>query len=316
MTNPPVPLIVLAGSDARPAALPEGAGVVALAGAKSLDIVIAGRPLIDHVLERLRNTGAFDPIFVAGPRATFGDQRDGAIVIDTNGSLGENIRVALEHVQTSYPGQSLALATCDILPDPDELATALADWRGSGERPFWFCSILVPQGPRLGASSWKPRYRVAVDADSPQLPVLPGHLVFVRPAHLRLPLLYTCFEVAYAGRNRSVAYRLTVMVGRVLLGLFGQDLRRLLRLERPDVAVTCLFNGITLGRRLAAGTATVPEVERWLTRIYVRRAWRDAHPDRNGRLAILDALSLAKDIDTREEAEEIRRQAAEMGMGR
>jgi hypothetical protein len=309
----PVPLLVLAGSDREPATLPEGAEVQPLVGTKSLDIVLQGRPLIDHVLERMTATGAFAPVYVAGPRAKFGDTRGDATVIDTDSTLASNIQTALEHVQAAHPGSTIAIATCDILPHPDELAEVIADWRAAGDRPFWFASIRVPPHGRLGASSWKPRYRCAETVGGEPIALLPSHVVFVRPHDLRLPLLYRCFHVAYRGRNRSVAYRLSVMVGYVVGGLLAQDLRRLLRFERPDVTVTCLANGITLGRRLAAGTATVPEVEGWLTAIYVRRAWRDAHPGMTGRLAILDGLSLAKDIDTREEAEEIRRQAASIG---
>lgn len=305
-----VPLIVLAGSDQLPGRVPEGSTVHPLGGAKALDIELGGRPLIDHVLERLRNTDAFDPVFIAGPRSRFGDSRDGAEVIDTNASIGGNIRTAVETVEARFPGSTIGISTCDILPVPSELEVAIADWRASGERPFWFPSILAPDEVRLGASAWKPRYRVAPRPGEAPRAVLPGHLLFAKPSALRRPLLYTCFEVAYRGRNRSVAYRLTVMVGRVLAGLVTQDLQRLVRFEPPDVTITCLANGIQLGRRLAARTASVPEVETWLTRIFIRRAYRKAHPGVTGRVALIEGLSLAKDIDTREEAEELRKKVA------
>lgn len=307
-----VPLLVLAGSDRRYGTLPRGADVEPLVGAKALEITIAGRPLIDHAVERLRATGAFEPIFIAGPREKYGERRGDATVIDTDASVGENMRVAIDHVETRFPGSTVGIATCDILPTPADLAEAVEAWRAAGPRPFWFPAVLAPIEPEgLGASSWKPRYRVAPTPGAEPRALLPAHLLFVIPSALRTPLLYTCFQVAYRGRNRSVAYRLAVMVGRVVGGLLWQDLRRLARLQPPDVTVTCLANGIALGRRLAAGTASVPEVERWLSRIFVRRAWHLAHPGVYGKLTLMKGLSLAKDIDTREEAEEIRRQAAE-----
>ncbi|MGB5295223.1 MAG: hypothetical protein WBP34_09760, partial [Thermoanaerobaculia bacterium] len=59
----PIPLIILAGSDPEPVALPEaGADLHPLKGAKGMDLRIGGRPIIDLLLERVKESGCFDPV--------------------------------------------------------------------------------------------------------------------------------------------------------------------------------------------------------------------------------------------------------------
>jgi hypothetical protein len=65
-----IPLIILGGSDRKPAALPpQGRDLHPLSGCKGIDVRLAGRCLIEHLADRLRRSGAFEPIWVAGPRA-------------------------------------------------------------------------------------------------------------------------------------------------------------------------------------------------------------------------------------------------------
>ena len=53
---------------------------------------------------------------------------------------------------------------------------------------------------------------------------------------------------------------------------------------------------------LATGTMPVGDLERRVGRILLKARFRARHPERGVRLPILDALSLAEDIDTEEEA--------------
>ena len=110
----PLPLAVLAGSDREPSVLPEsGAGLHPLRGSKSIYLEIEGRPLIDVLIERLRESGCFDPIYIAGPVRDFGENRGPVQVIDTDGTFGDNMRAAVEHMVVECPGQDLAISTCD-----------------------------------------------------------------------------------------------------------------------------------------------------------------------------------------------------------
>ena len=66
-----------------------------------------------------------------------------------------------------------------------------------------------------------------------------------------------------------------------------------------------LYHSLGLTRRLARGQATVEEFEVRVRRIFLRPEHRHRYPERRGRVPILDGLSLAKDIDTVEEAREL-----------
>ncbi len=304
-----IPLIILAGGDRTPTRLPEkGAGKHPISGLKGFDIRIGDQSMVDLLLERLRPAEAFDPIFLAGPVAVYGETRQGARVIDTDGSFGENIDTSVRQVMAEHPGP-LAFITCDVLPDLDQLRLLLEDYRRHSPLTFWYPLILAPETPeQLGASSWKPQYRIRKDRSSPALGVLPGHLVFVEPSHFRLDLVERVLELSYASRNRPIAYRFFYIVSRILSFLLGQDLKRLLRLRPPTFTVTLIVNGILLAWRLRQETITADELAKRLRRILVKGSQDRA--DR-GRVALLDAMTLAKDIDTMEEAAE---KARELGI--
>jgi len=306
MRNRTIPLIVLAGSDRRPAELPrKGRGKRPLWGSKGVAVKIGGRPLIDLLLERLRECGHFDPIYIGGPAAVYGELHGDVPVIDTDGSFGHNIQVTLETVEKEFPSSPIALTTCDILPEVDELRRSMADYFEHEPLDFWFSLILVPEDPQqLGASAWKPQYGVVPEPGQQPIPTLPGHLIVVYPPAFRRSLLYRSFEMAYSSRNRSPVYRFWYILCSVVAILVAEDLRRILRLRPPTVSLTVIWNGIAIAHSLKAGTM-VPEktVER-IRRVFGRRRHRRRFPERNGRLALIDALSLAKDIDTEEEAEE------------
>jgi hypothetical protein len=310
LTNPrtgsQIPLIVLAGSDPEPARLPEkGSRFHALKGAKALNVKVAEKPIIDLLLERLRASGHFAPIFIAGPASLLGDEHGGATVIDTNGTFGENLRAAVDHFMGSHPRGPLAFTTCDILPELDELDRVMADFRRRSPIDFWFPVIQAPPEASLGASSWKPRYRMIPEGSEGPESMLPGHLVIVDPWTFRLPLIYRSFQLAYQTRNTAVMRRLWRILSGVLIGLVGADLSNLARLRLPMNTVTAVWHGIALALELR-GVARQEQLEKRIGGIFVLHRHRRKSPDLAGRIPLMDALSLAKDIDTQEEADEAR----------
>ncbi len=58
-------------------------------------------------------------------------------------------------------------------------------------------------------------------------------------------------------------------------------------------------------RLLREGSITRPALEDALRKIFVRQRHRRRHPERRIHLPIVEALSLARDIDTEEEAQEL-----------
>jgi len=303
----PIPLVVLAGGDTRPSALPEtGAELHPLKGPKGLALRIQGRPIIDILIERLRESGYFAPIFIAGPAELYGAQRAGCHVIDTNSTFGNNIKAAIRTVMVECPGQSVAITTCDILPEVEELHGLMEDYYHHLPLDFWFPAILAPEEKReLGASAWKPRYRVAPLPGAEPRTLLPGHLLVADPEVVRRPLVYRTFDLAYRSRNRPILYRLGLIVGHIFGGLVLQDLRLLLRFRLPTMTYSVVYNGTILALHLRRGVITPEEMADRLHRIFVRYRHRRKHPERQGRTPLKHGLSLARDIDTVEEAEEI-----------
>lgn len=303
----PIPLVVLGGGDARPSTLPDtGAELHPLQGPKGLALRIQGRPIIDILIERLQESGYFSPIFIAGPAELYGPARGGCQVIDTNSTFGNNIKAAIQTVMEECPGQSVAITTCDILPEVEELHRLMEDYYHHQPLDFWFPAILAPeQKQELGASAWKPRYRVAPLPGEEPRTLLPGHLLVADPAALRRPLVYRTFDLAYSSRNRPILYRLGLMVSHIFGGLVLQDLKLLLTLRLPTMTYTVIYNGTVMALKLSRGVITPEEMATRLQRIYVRYRHRRRHPERQGRTPLKHGLSLARDIDTVEEAEEI-----------
>ena len=302
----PLPLVVLAGSDERPAALPEGSGKHAIQGKKGVEVQVEGRPLIDHVLERMLGSGHFDPAYIAGPRAVYGDRRGGAEVIDTDRSLGENLQTVIEAMVERHPGEPVAFTTYDIIPDPDELDGLMEDYRQHAPMDYWYPLVLAREED-LGESAWKPKYRLRAEPGEPARVVLPCHLIVMEPGVFRLPLVYKVLDLLYRSRNRSVLYRLLYGMSRMVGFFLARDLRHLAALRPPVVTLPILFQGTRLALRLRRGVMTTQELADRIRAILVRWKHRKAHPERRARIPLVDALSFAKDIDTFEEAEEQRR---------
>ena len=262
---------------------------------------VGGVRLIDAVLARFRGLPQeLGPFYVAGPGKAYGAV-EGAVLIDTDGSFGENLEAGIETLRRGHPGSPIAITTCDVLPEQSDLRRALTHYREHSPSDFWFPMVRLPVDQRLlGASAWKPRYRI-LDANGQLVPVLPGHITIFDPDAMRLDFLYRLMQSAYRSRNRSVHYRRWYLISRVAADLLLATARDLVRLRPPTLAPDVLA-AFFAARRLGNGLTT-QEIERTLSRLFLHRAHRRRHPERGARLAVLEGLSLARDIDTVEEAE-------------
>ncbi len=307
MSSLPIPLILLAGGSRRYEQMPEeGQAHHPLDGYKAASLQLAGKPMIEHVCARFRESGAFDPIYIAGPRDIYGGfELSGAEVIDTDGNFGDNLRNATEHVFAAHPESRVAYATADVLPSLADLKTATDDYERCSPCSFWMLECRSPeQKQELGSSSWKPKYWIRGDHDSKPVPTLPGHLVIALPKAVRRQLLYDIFEIAYSTRNTSIGYRFRVVTIGIFTRLLQADWRRLRRFQPPTVTLEILGNGTRFALHLKRGIDH-GLMARLLGRIYLRRDYRRQHRGEIGRVAVLDVLTLAKDVDTREEAREL-----------
>jgi hypothetical protein len=306
MPDQPIPMVILGGSDRKSTRLPDGSeDKHPLSGYKGVDIRLGGRPMIEIIAERLQAVGCFEPIYIAGPAKAYDQVQCAAARIDANGSFGHNIQTSMELVRAAHPDRPIGFITCDVLPEIDSLRLLLEDYDRAAPCDLWFPLVQAPaEKERLGASSWKPLYRIAPEEGEPAMQILPGHLVVLDPAALRLKFLYHLFQLGYRTRNRPIDRRRSVMVRSLLMQLIFQDLLHVLGLRFPALTWTVLRAGITAARELRDGTITRARLENFLREIFVKYRHRKRHPARRVVMPLVDVLWLALDIDTEEEARE------------
>ena len=307
-----IPLVILGGSDRKPGYLPPtGKDKHPLTGCKGVDIRIGDQPLIELLVGRFRQVELFDPIYVAGPAKAYAGTTT-AEIIPTDASFGKNIGVGVETVRRRHAVDQMAIATCDILPEVAELQALLEDYRAHSPCDLWFPLVKAPADPRsLGASSWKPRYAITPPGGQPTQ-VLPNHIVIVDPEAMRLEFLYRLMDGAYSTRNRPILYRRSQLLRLVLLGLLWQDLLHLLSLRLPTLTWDVVRHGYVAARKLRDGVITQAELEDAIRHIFTKRRHRRRHPQRAIRMPILEGLSLARDIDTVEEARALAARAGDL----
>jgi len=296
-----IPLVILAGSGGQPARLPEsGSALHPLTEYKGAALRVRGRPLIEHLVERVGATEGFGPVTVTGPRRVYGPLGLAAEVLDSDGSVAANLRASIDHCA---PGDGpMAVMACDVLPTAEELG-ALRRLYERGPSSFWLPFVRKPSDPdQLGVFAWKPSYRLVCSHGEEPVEILPAHLCIFEPATLRLPLLYRLMDAAYRTRNRPVSSRLAALLSRALLGLLAIDLGLLVRLRPPTRTVTSVRNGVRLAREVRAGRLQVDELRRIVGTIFLRERLRDSSLEECISFPIVDVLSLAEDVDTEEEA--------------
>ena len=126
--------------------------------------------------------------------------------------------------------------------------------------------------------------------------------MIVDPDALRLELIYDLLDIAYRTRNRRLESRKSVLLRHEVGQLLLQDLRHVAGLRLPTLTCTVLRSGLRIARLLQRRSLPVEQLERFIRNITVRSRHRRRHPRRPIRIPVVDALGLAKDIDTEEEA--------------
>lgn len=312
------PLVILGGRDYQSTVLPEGGrDKHLLAGFKAVEIKIGGRPIILHLIERMRACGAFDPIYIAGPSKVYETLDTGARIIETDGTFGENLAACVEALAAQEPGRQAMFTTCDIVPDPEDLRQALDDLRQHQPVDYWMPQIRVPADlEKLGESSWKPKYQICPEGETEPARVLPGHFIAVDPQTAYVELIVRFFDALYSTRNTPIAARYASVTRAVMAQLLRDDLRDLLRFGLPTNTFRVVYNCLVVAKKLAAGRVSQTELEDRLRKIFIRKSHQKKYPHRRSRVAVLDGgLSLAKDVDTEEEAEEMSEMSERAGSG-
>jgi hypothetical protein len=300
-----LPTIVLGGRDPRVGEMPAGVdGLHPLAGYKGVAVRIGGRVLIECLVERLAASGHFAPVYIAGPRAVYADHCPGARLVHVDGTIDETVRAGIEAVSRAHPGAALAITTCDVLPEVETLVRVMADYEAAAPCDGFLPMIRAPADhATLGASAYKPLYRVVPEAGSPAVEVLPCHLAVLDPKALRMEFIYRVLRLMYRTRNRPIAYRRAVILRGIAFELLYQDLLHVLSMRLPSLTWSVLRAGLPAVRALKAGTITRAQLEQAMRRIFVTARHQSRYAERRILMPIVDGLSLALDIDTEEEAE-------------
>jgi hypothetical protein len=262
--------------------------------------------MVEVTLSRVEASGEFDRIYLAGPASVYGDFIGEHTLVDTDGNFGQNIEASLSHVMARHPGSPVAFLTCDVLPDADALQRLMALYRDHCPCDLWFPFVKITDPVRdLGASAWKPRYRIGPVAGEAPVEILPGHLLIADPDAISLEFCYKLFQLAYATRNRDVSYRRRVIVSSLVPFILARDLTSLLKLRIPDLSWNVIRGASVVGGGLKRGDLTLDTLQSTLRLVGVRADHRRRHPERKIIFTITDELSLALDVDTSEEADAV-----------
>jgi hypothetical protein len=309
-----IPITILGGSDRKRSRLPDRArGMHPLAAYKGAALRIAGEPLALVLARRLLDSGGFGPVAIAGPSRIFEplvrelwrpESGPAPVVIDTDSTVAMNLRAAIRHHESHHDGP-LGILACDVLPTAVELAELRERFEAARPVALWLPFIQSPPDPdQLGAFAWKPKYRIVpaepeLEGEEP-VPILPGHLGILKPARLRLRLLFGLMDAAYRTRNRPVASRRWAMLWRVSGSLLLADLLQLLRLRPPTRTVSVVAAGLRISAALRSKELNAADLERIIADVFLHHEYRRL--ERPIALPILTTLTLAEDIDTAEEA--------------
>ena len=306
---PAPPLVVLAGSDPRPARLTEaGERYRPLSGHKGAYLRIGGQPLVRRILESLVASKRFSTLYVAGPEPVYaGRLLPGVRLVHCDGRLEANLRAAFEAVREDHSHGPIAFLASDVLPGVDTLRAVMDRYTAAAPCDVFIPLVEVPEdAAALGASSWKPRYRMRRGEHTAPLTVLPGHLVVVDPDALRIGLVYRLISLSYRTRNRPIGERHYAMLRGLLGHALREDFRQLLTLRLPEVTAAIVADGAAVAMGLKSGNMTCERLARAVRRVAVSYGHRRRYPRRRVELPILPGiLSLARDIDTEEEAREL-----------
>ncbi len=301
-----LPIFVLAGSDVSPDDTPRKLQPTdALAGPKGTIQLGSGRCLAAELVERIRNSECFTDPLLVGPR----DWYDGKVdceLIPVEGSLVQTLRQLVKTVTDRLDVQQpFAVATCDILPSGNDFRRLLEnDYAPHAESLFWW-QMIEAERERMGASAWKPSYRLPLGVGQTPRQLYPGHLVIARAHALRFPLMNRLLELAYRSRNRVLEKRyLGVTIGAIGT-LLAQDLRNVLRRQLPVLTLGVPYRGLRGYVRYRRGTATLRDVEDFLTHAFLHRRCHGLSGGRPLVISVSSLVAFAKDIDTKAELEEL-----------
>ncbi len=304
--NTRLPLIVLGGSDSRPSAVPPGLDAEdLLTGFKGVRQFRWGQCLTGELLDRVRASDCFEEPVLVGPRRIYQGLVD-CPVVDVEGNLVKTLQGVVETIRDRFdPHLPLAFITCDVVPTPNEFRRLLHEcYEPHHDSVFWG-QLITAEPDEMGASSWKPSYRICMEAGQPPINIYPGHLVIARPEALRFSLTNHLLQLAYRYRNRLLYKRYFGLTLRALGSLIAADFYNLRRWQLPILTFKLPCLGLWAYYKFRRNRLTLREYENFISTAFLHRAYEHCGGDHPVIFSITSILSFAKDIDTVAEFEEV-----------
>lgn len=300
-----LPIIILGGSDSYRQTVPGGLRAAdMLAGCKGAVRLPTGRCIAGELVARIRESGRFlEPVLV-GPRDAYAGLLDCEIV-DVRGNLPVTIAAAETIAERRYGGsQPVAVSACDVLPTADEFRQLLNEAYDRNAACGLWWQLVAAEPAELGASSWKPRYRIAPSRGASPLNLYPGHLLVVRPEALRLEAFNRFLTLAYRYRNRGLYERAIRMTCGAVATMVAEDLRTLASLHLSGRTFSVPYLVFRAIRKFRAGKLTIRQLETVASKIFMDPVFHRQVKKRSVVFSVTRIKSFAKDIDTRAELEE------------
>lgn len=308
----PLPLMILAGSDGKPGVVPPGMRASdMLGGFKGTSCLPWGRTLVNEAIGRARDSHCFDEILVVGPAEVYAGKLD-APLIHARGSLAQTLSSLFASLDERFEAtRPIAFTSCDILPTPEEWRRLMSEHYAPHRAASLWWQLVRASAQEMGASGWKPCYRLRPATDQPSEHFYPGHVLVARCEALRSRLLVHLLALAYQYRNVPLNRRVLQLLPRGLYLLFLEDIRNLSAGQWPVLTCGLPLRGIWNYLRYRRGQMTISDVESFLARVLLHRRFRSTSEARPVTISLIDDCSFAQDIDTQAELNQVTQVDAE-----
>jgi hypothetical protein len=303
-----LPLIILAGSDKRRGAVPDELHEdEMLGGPKGDKLLDSGRCLVEELVQRARDSECFSDIVVVGPQRQY-EGKVSCDLVNVEGNLVCTLESVAETIRTRFNAREpVALSSCDILPTADEFQTLLNTGYAPYRQSHFWWQLVEATAEQMGASHWKPAYRLSESPGEPKRQLYPGHLVVTRIESLRIRLANRLLQLAYRYRNRMLRKRYLGITFRMLGTLISEDFRNLISGKLPTLTFSIPYHGLSAYFKYQRGELTLRDYENAVSSVMLHREYQHATDCRPVVCTLSPLVSFAKDIDTFAELDELSR---------
>ena len=302
-----IPIFILAGSDSAPGPVPAGLEPSRiLRGFKGALELSVGHCLVQELVNRIRKTELFGDPILFGPRRIYRDAVD-CTIIDVEGNLTATLSAVRSELlrQRDY-NQPVAFVTCDVLPTAEEIRNLLEGCYFPFQSSCLWGQFVMAKPSAMGASAWKPSYRLRPNARSEACTMYPGHLLIARPAGIRIRLMNHLLQLAYQHRNLRLLNRPLPIFLRGIGQLVAQDVRNLLRGQVPVLAFSIPWHALAGFIQYQRGALSVEDFSRHAMKVLVHRDFQIHGGSSSAVVFSTTAIkSFAKDSDTQDELLEL-----------